>query len=415
VTKITVQHRTVILIFATIAMRILILSKKIPFPVKDGESIAIMHLAEQFARQGNAVTLLAMQTPKHDQPIGTIDKELLDLIAIHSVFVDTRITIFGIIRNIFTFIPYHIQRFISKKYKNKLKEILTAGHFDIIQLEGLFLVPYIPCIIQYTNAKIVLRSHNIEGNIWKRMAVNETNLMKKFFLLWQAKKFLRYELKNMTSYDAIVPISLSDEKFYAEKCSGKKIKYVPACIQVIPNAHVSGINYNAMYFLGALDWLPNIEGLQWFLQAVYPLVKKKLPGMVCYVAGRNMDTTLSWVSGPGIYAMGEVPQAAEFIKDKWICIVPLLSGSGMKVKIAEAVANGKVVVTTPVGAEGFPSELLSFIEIAHSAEEFALAIEKIIMHPETYQQRALQAAAYVKVNFNPSTTAASLIHFYKTL
>lgn len=105
-------------------------------------------------------------------------------------------------------------------------------------------------------------------------------------------------------------------------------------------------------FLGALDWFPNQQGLLWFIDSVWPDVKAKVPEASLHIAGRNASTTLANKIASACDYYGEVDDTRKFISDKSICIVPLFAGSGLKIKIIEALAAGKVVVTTPIGAEG---------------------------------------------------------------
>lgn len=396
-------------------MNILILTKKIPFPVRDGESIAIMSLARNFAKHNQKVTMLCMQTPKHNFEINNIPPAELKAIKFESVFVDTSVKVSGVLLNIFTSVPYHIQRFISSAFMQKLVKILANEQFDIVQLEGLYLAPYISVIRKKSQACIVLRSHNIEGNIWSKYSVNEKNVFKKYFLKWQAKKLWNYERKNVKLYDAIVPISLSDNAYYSGIDKQVRLCYIPAGIDVQEKTTVKGGLNKNIYFLGALDWAPNTEGLKWFIQKVFPLILKKEPDLLFHIAGRNDTGYVKGLLHDNIIFYGEVEDAEDFVKDKTVCIVPLLSGSGMKVKILEAMANGKYVVTTPTGIEGFPPAVLNNCAVSENEEAFANAVLDALQNLNGIAQKGNNAADYIKYHFDNTKLCNELLHFYESL
>ncbi|MBC8173111.1 MAG: glycosyltransferase [Chitinophagales bacterium] len=396
-------------------MHILILTKKFPYPLKDGESIAIMNLARNYALAGNQVTMLSMTTPKHNQSVDEAEPELQGYIRFETVWVDTSIRIIQIPVNYFEFIPYHIKRFISPAYRQKLKSILLETKFDIIQLEGLFLAPYIKIAKQYSEAKIVLRSHNIEGMIWQRYAKRETNILKKIFLQQQASKLLTYEIRSTKLYDAIVPISTADHTFFKAHFPHDRIKYIPSGVDADNRFTETTIDFNTIYYLGALDWLPNKEGLQWFLRNVFPQVLQKNPAVRFHIAGRNPGKWTKTLKHENIVFHGEIENAAHFIADKFICIVPLLSGSGMKLKILEALSLGKHVVTTPLGAEGLPDEVQAYISIAEKEADFAEKILSALKNIVRTREKANTAARFVTHHLNNKILADAVLKFYKTI
>ena len=163
-------------------MKILQVSNKYPFPPKDGGAIATLTLANGFARAGHEVSLLAMRTPKH----GGKTMKNGDRFPYHEVittYVDTTIRPLQLIRNLlFSGLPYNAERFINADFREKLAGILTRNHYDIVQLEGLYLMPYAETIRKCSRAKIVLRAHNIEHEVWKRITLQTKNRIKRCVL-----------------------------------------------------------------------------------------------------------------------------------------------------------------------------------------------------------------------------------------
>ncbi len=397
-------------------MNILLLTKKNPWPPNDGEAIAILQMAKGLAENGHSVSVLFMNTPKHNYPLENIPADIRSTISFHEVWIDNNLSVYDALVNLFSKKPYHAERFYKIEFEQKLKELL-ATPFDIIQCEGLYLTAYIPLIRKYSRAKIIYRSHNIESNIWKRFAAAERNIFKKKYLELQSERLLKYETAILHEINAVVPISVTDAAFYKNYLPEKKIKYSPTGInEQILNTDQSIPLSNDLYFLGALDWLPNRQGLLWFIKSIFPHIIKLYPEIQLHVAGRNAPADFaSHVRHPNIRFYGEVANAAEFVSEKFICLVPLLAGSGMKIKIPEAMAQKKLVVTTVTGAEGLPEEMKKYLIIAASAGDFAQHIIGVFTNRKDAETIAANGYEYVRSHLSNNMITRELTEFYQSL
>ncbi|MBK9455592.1 MAG: glycosyltransferase [Bacteroidetes bacterium] len=396
-------------------MHILLLSKKNPYPERDGEAIAIMQLAKGLAQNGCKVSILYMNTPKHHFPVSEIPGELTQLINFYAVNVNNAITPIGALQNLFVSTPYHVQRFFSSAYLAALRQLIANNHFDIIQAEGLYLTQYFNLIRKPANTRFVYRSHNIESEIWGNIATNTSNSIKKWYLQIQTKKLADYEKTIPQNIDAIVPISIADFSYYQQITTTIPLHHTPTGIELDQSPIASAVDFNTLYFLGGLDWLPNIEGLEWFIHEIFPKIIKILPETTLHIAGRNGDERWKQLHHPQIKYHGEVENAQKFAADKYICIVPLLSGSGMKIKIIEAMHLGKPVVTTPKGAKGMPTGTGLHFYTAADAQQFADIVIDLLQSPEKVVQKTKLAQQFVDDNLSHLTITQALIHFYQKI
>lgn len=355
-------------------MKILQVTKKFPYPLKDGESLAITNMAKGLTSNGAEVALLAMNTLKHYYLEKKTPEELSFYSNIEKVDVDNR---FNWTKFVLSFCSS--QSFLANKYRSlqfeyALIKILKESEFDIIQLESIFLAQYIPIIKANFSGLISLRTHNVESLIWERMSQNAGFLRSKVYSR-VARKLKLFEKKHLKLPDLIIPISQPDNQVF--KSWGNKVKseIIPVGIECskyiqfqIPSQKPLQIG-----FIGALDWLPNIEGLNWFLKNVWkPYHLSKYAQL--NIAGRNMPDEIMKTKLKNIRFYGDVPNAVNFMSDNHVLIVPLLSGSGMRVKILEGMALGKVIVTSSLGAEGIPVSNGKDIIIADSPEHYAQSI-----------------------------------------
>jgi polysaccharide biosynthesis protein PslH len=180
-------------------MKILQLCKKFPYPLKDGESIAVTYLSHALHDLGCEVSLLAMNTSKHSLP-----SDYNHYKEIHVANVDNQVSISGALRNLFSKDSYHVSRFISQEFAAKLIHLLNHNKFDVVQLETLYLAPYIDIIKKHSNALITMRAHNVEFEIWERITNNTNFLPKKWYLNYLTQKLKRYELDKLNDYDYFI-------------------------------------------------------------------------------------------------------------------------------------------------------------------------------------------------------------------
>jgi len=396
-------------------MHILLLAKKPPYPAHDGEAIAIMQMAMGLAEQGCKVDVLYMNTPKHHFNVEAIPEAFSKKITFYEVRLNNNVTSIGALMNLIGNNSYHVQRFFSKQYLQKLLQLIKTNQYSIIQSEGLYLIQYLNHIKSLTSAKLIYRSHNIESEIWKNIAGNTNNKLKAWYLKLQSERLLKYE-KNIPDFlDAIIPISTSDSNWYQQLGYKKPVFYAPTGINLKSTVVSPTIAFKSIYFIGGLDWIPNIEGINWFINEAFPKIKKSVPEAEFHLAGRNGGSEWSKLKIPGFIYYGEVPDADIFAADKNICIVPLFSGSGMKIKIVEAMNMAKPIVTTTKGAEGMPPGTEEHVFVANTKEQFIEIIITLLQDAEMSVNKGIAAKSFVRNTLSNSILAKKLIQFYQTL
>lgn len=383
------------------------------YPALDGGSIASLNIAKGLSQVGNQITVLAMNTPKHSFDVNKIPTSEKQNINFHTINIDTSVKPIGAIVALLKNESYNISRFNSKEYKQKLIELLTKENFDIVQLEGLFLAPYINTIRKHSKAKIALRAHNVEYIIWERLATKEINPLKKFYLNILAKQLKRYEIEQLKKIDILLPITEIDANHFSKFGYQKSLLVLPASFdenKYQPNN--SKVEPKSLFFIGRMDWKPNAEGLWWFIKNVLHEVLKKYPELKFYIAGRNMSSDIKNLNSKNIVAIGEVEDAIEFMISKSIMICPLFSGSGMRVKIIEAMALGKTIISTSIGAEGIPCKSEENILLADTANDFQKAILRCIEDTSLFGKIGENALSFAHRNYGNKETTDKLINFY---
>ncbi len=392
-------------------MRILHLCKKFPYPVKDGETLAIQNLGKALHENNVELTLLAMNTFRHYYHGHEIPNDLDHYDDVITSDVDNRITLTGAVRNLFSTQSYHIQRFITEDFRQKLAGILSSASYDAVLMETLYLAPYIDTIRQYSNALILMRSHNVEHEIWERAAKNETNFLKRKYLEYLAAKLRHFEIRQLDRYDVLVSISERDLQTFRQLGYDGEGFTMPMAIDLkdYPIEEIKTADKVHFSFIGSLDWLPNQQGVKWFLDQIWQSYLRQSTSEQFHIAGRNTPEWLSRLQIKNVFVHGEVPSATEFLRNYPVTVVPLLSGSGMRVKIIEAMALGRVVITTSIGLEGIPAEDHSEVLIADTVESFVGKMKFCREHPEEVRRISSRARTFILRHYDRKTVARQLL------
>ena len=399
-------------------MKILLLCNRLPFPASDGGSIAISNMAYSLIAQGNQIKILAFNTSKHHIQQNQLPQEVIENFNPTTVDLDNSVKMIGALKCLISGKSYHVERFISTAFQNKLQEILQAENFDIIQLESLYLAPYAPVIRKYSSATLVMRAHNAEFKIWERLAETTPFGPKKWYLKILARQLKTFELKNLSAYDGIVSITPEDKALFLSYGCKTPIHITPIGVNPdeYPLSPAPQKNQTLRLFhLGSMDWMPNLEAMQWFLEKVWPQIFQSFPYIHLYMAGKNMPEWIKQKENERLHIIGEVKDAKTFMAENDIMIVPLLSGSGMRVKIIEGMAMGKPIISTSIGAEGIEYTKDENILIADTAEEFIISIQKCMQNSDLMQTLGKNAHALVSEKYNNTLLAHKLTEFYEDL
>ena len=396
-------------------MRILQLCKKNPYPTFDGEAIAILSITKELNRAGNEVTLLAMNTPKHQFDINLLPDEVKSIARFETIFVNTQLHPLKAIVQLLRNQSYNIARFTSTEYQNKVIELLQTQPYNVVLMEGIYLAPYLAAIRKYApQTPVFMRTHNIEHIIWQRLANEERNPLKGLYLKILAKQFKAYEERMLPLFDGIVPISPIDAVELRRMGCKQKMFVLPAGVDTgsFPFSMPDTQSKPTLFFIGSLDWLPNRQGLVWLMNEVLHIEKKTLPDVQLFIAGRNAPADFLQIQSNGVTIVGEVPDAINFMKEHTIMVVPLFSGSGMRVKIIEAMALGKPIIATSIAAEGIAYTDGENLLIADTPEVFAQNIITFLKNTDYCKQISLNARNFAIQNHDNRVLVKKLIEFF---
>jgi glycosyltransferase involved in cell wall biosynthesis len=398
-------------------MKILVLSPKPPWPPHDGGAVAIMKGVEGLASGGAQVSLLAMKTEKHGDRKIPAERTHKPLFYYETVPVNTRIKPLRMAVNLLlSNRPYDLARFRSDRYSEALQRLIPEFGFDIIQCEGPLFTYYLDEIKKLTSAPVVLRAHNIEHRIREMTALNTAGILSKAYLSNLARRTARLETEAAQLFDAVVPISEPDMQWFSSVRRVKPLLLMETGTDDAQYVSEPEEGLLKIGFIGALNWKPNLDGIRWFLKEVWPCVAMKFPDVTLHIAGRGAPKAAHhWLRGERVTYEGEVDDARVFMASLNVVIAPLFAGSGLRIKIIEAMSIGRTVIATPVAVNGIPAEDRRELLVAADAMAFCSAMTEALGNREMRRATGEAAVKLVKERYDNRANTAQLLEFYKEL
>ncbi len=394
-------------------MRILQLCYKPPFPPVDGGTLAIDNVTQSLLRAGCDVKVLTVCTDKHPYDESKIPPEYRKATSIEAVYVDTNLKPVSAFVSLLCGESYHVRRYVSKAFECKLVEVLRKNRFDIIHVESVFLTPYVSTIRKHSQARIILRAHNVEHHIWRQLSMGESNRLRKWYLRHLSLTLEHYERDHVNDFDGVMCISDNDSIAFKDMGCRRPMATVPFAIDSSKWQYDGYVEPMSLFHIGSMDWIPNVQAIDWFVEKVWPVLHCEVPQVKLYLAGRHMPKRFAESSFDGITVVGEVDDAFRFMASKAVNIVPLLSGSGIRVKILEAMSMGKPVVATSVAARGIDYSDGQNILIADSPEQFTTHIKHCLMDSQFARNIGLSAKKLVCNQYNSQGQTKKIIEFYR--
>ena len=396
-------------------MKVLQLCIKPPYPPVDGGALAMNSITQGLLAQNCEVRVLSVCSDKHPVDRQRMTDEYRERTRFEAVYVDLRLHPLEAAVALLCGESYHVKRFESDEFEQRLADILRNETFDIIHVESIFLTPYLPVIRRLSQASVVLRAHNVEHQIWQRTAAQTSNPLKRWYLKQLALTLRTYELEHINDYDGVVCITRPDAQYFQANGCRRPVTDIPFGIASPELADNVGVEENTLFHIGSMDWMPNEESIRWFLREVWPMLHRELPQVRLYLAGRKMPRDLMELQTDGVTVVGEVPDANYFIASKQINIVPLLSGSGIRVKIIEAMSIGKPVVTTTIGAQGIDYTDDENLLIADTPADFVRQISRCVNDKDFCQRIGQNAFNLIATHYDNDALAQRLLAFYQRL
>jgi glycosyltransferase involved in cell wall biosynthesis len=395
-------------------MRILQICPRVPWPPLDGGRVAMLQLTQSLGRAGAQVDVASLNQAKFPVDAAAASAALAPA-RLDAVDINTSSLLRAAMRMRRLRAPLLVARFYSPRFERLFRESLRVGRYDVVHIEGQFLLPYVPAIRKETRAPIVLRVHNVEFRIWERLAAQAAGIHAQG-LQHIARTLGAWETTHLDDCDALVPIADEDDRDLRALGATRPSLVLPCGIDTREPRATAEIDPHRVYFIGSMLYRPNQEAVRWLADEVWPRVLALEPRARLTVAGSSFPAALrEHLIQRSIDVASDVPDVRAFSAPFRAMLAPLFSGSGMRIKVLEAMALGKPVIATPLGAGGIDVTTGENILLAENPAELAQHVVRCMNDDALAQRIGNAARALVVERYDADVLARKLLGFYEEL
>ncbi len=382
--------------------RVIVFTPQAPYPPHQGTSIRNYNLITRLARhaQVHLVTFVEPDQPSpQTTPLGDCCTSITALPIPQRSWQQRVRTLVADHR------PDLATRLASEEMHRAVRHLATTVETDVLLIEGLEMTPYLPTFLAHTShhVRVVYDAHNAEYLLQKRAFLTDIRTPWRWhaalYSLIQWLKLRRYEQRLCAHVDHIIAVSPKDKNTLRRLSPHVPITIVPNGVDVAyytspsPQKEASPLGSPAVVFTGKMDYRPNVDAVLWFLARVWPRVRQRMPNAQFYVVGRSPHPrVLAKGNQAGVFITGTVPDIRPYLHHAEVFVIPMRVGGGTRLKLLEAMASRRAIVSTSLGAEGYPVRDGEHLILADSGEAFARAVVRLLEDEKL--RRRLGNAAY---------------------
>jgi glycosyltransferase involved in cell wall biosynthesis len=386
-------------------MKILLLTPQLPYPPQQGTSLRNFHILKGLSLR-HKVTLLTFGDPVGAglvpaQPPAAL-VELCE--AVHIVPAPHRGMSIRLKRLFTDKRPDMAHRLESPAFDAALTEILASEQFDIVQVEGIELAQSMAIVRQISpDSRLVFDEHNAETELQRRAFLTDLRQPKRWpaaaYSWIQTGRLRRFERWACETADAVTVVSEADAAHIGRLGVETPVTVIPNCLDVEEyrlHKEEPGIKYD-LVFSGKMDYRPNIDAMLWFADEIWPKIKAQRPQTTWAIVGQKPHARLERLKGlAGVTVTGWVEAVQPYLAGAAVYVMPFRMGSGTRLKLIEAMASGKAIVSTTIGAEGFPVAHDKELLLADDAAEFAESVLALLVSDERREKLGKEAAEFAE-------------------
>lgn len=389
-------------------LKVLFFSQRFPYPMDTGGKIRTGKLLEHLKNTFDITLVSNVESPKDDKYFDQIKNLCADFYGVpwREARKYTIKFYLRLLRSLFSRYPFTVNNDYSLESEAVLRRLTSEKRFDLLVCD--FLQPTLN-FRRLRGSPTLLFEHNIESVIPRRHFETTRNPIAKLFWWLQWRRMERYEKETCRRFTATVTVSETDKKCL-EEFGIEKVFAIPTGVDTDYFApRENQVNKNSLVFTGSMDWLPNEDGIQFFVRDILPRIKQKVPDITLTVVGRNPSRRLlnEVKANSEVTVTGRVDDVRPYMSSHALYIIPLRIGGGTRIKAYEAMAMGRAVVSTQVGVEGLPVRHGEELIIADEPEQFASAIVRLLEDVAGREKLECNARSLVQRHFSWKAVADS--------
>jgi len=392
-------------------MKVLFVLPQIPFPPHSGGRIVTWNTVKRFAAECSVRVACLYHHPSELPALVEVKKYVEEVAAFpaHGKW-DKR----PLARSLVSAWPYKAHRFWNPYLAGYRRRWQTRDPVDVIHAQNFYTTPYVtgrePCLkIHY--------KENVEGNLLLRYGQRAEGPLVRMAARLEGLRTRRFELEACRKFDRVLTISPLDRDFLLSQDPTLPVTHQRPGVdlEAYPLLNLPP-NPPAVLFSGTMSYYPNAIGIEWFLQSIWPLVRQQAGNAECWIVGADPPSSIrAWDGREGVHVTGRVERIAEYLWRAWIYIVPLTLGGGIRLKILEAMASGRPIVSTSIGCEGLDVEAGKHLRVEDDPAGFARSVVDLLRNPWKWEHLSANARALVEDRYDWDKIIPRQVEMYRSL
>lgn len=387
-------------------MKILFIQNRILFPTNTGGRIRTLNVLRHLSKWHDVTYLCSVE--KKDEPhldeMRAVGMQL-EAIPFKGTSHDEWKFYWDLALNTFSKTPFGVAKDFNPALRARAIELLQQDEYDLVVCDFIFMVPAaidLPC------RRSLLFQHNVEAQIFERHAKTDEGFLRRRLMTSQWKKMVAFEKAAGDKFDCVIAVSDQDKEIYRREYGWNHVEVIDTAVNThyfVPSEEHAEVP-TRIAFVASMDWLPNQDGAAWFVSEAWQQLRAKHPEVHFQIVGRNPSPMVqNLAQQEGVEVLGTVPDVRPYLAEAAVIVVPLLVGGGTRIKIFEAMAMGKPVVSTTIGAEGLKVNHDEHILLADTAEDFEAAVSRLLTGVEERRRIGQAARKLVDENFSAEPVA----------
>ena len=396
-------------------MNILFICTRCPYPPYEGLTLRTYNILKWITKSHKVYLFTFIQDENELEGIPFLRNICADVKPFRlPVTISKLKLILGLLCNLF----FSNKPFIAKKYDTRemreaVRNLLEKVKIDVAHLD---LLPLSQYVNELEGIPKILVEHNVENILLKRRSEKERNIIVKLYLHIQWLRLKKYEAEACEKVDRVVTVSELDKKELLNMSANTAISCVPNGVDPdyfeFSEDHV---DHNGLVFVGSLSWFPNLDGIQFFAEEIFPAILNEVPDAKLIVIGKKTNRKIKLKYSHHIIMTGFVEDIRPIVSKAGVYIVPLRVGGGTRLKILDALSMGKAVVSTSIGCEGLEVTHGKNILIADDPEGFAKQTINLLRHPDLATRMGREGRKLVETTYDWKIIAKKMNRVYNSM
>lgn len=395
-------------------MRILLLSNDVPYPPNSGYRLRLYNLLYRIAKEHDIWLVTFLPEYEKLTDLDYLSSICREVVIVPLAYQGALANPWKAMRYFLMGNPPDLRMYDSREFAEKIRALISRIDFDIIQIEDSHMSIYLDYLPKSLRSRAILTFHDVNFQKHERLSQVEPKRARRLRLWLHGRQMRRWEPRQAQRFGHCITMSHSDKSILMNANPALKITVLPNGVNTQDYTPLPfPANSVRLLYVGTMEYRPNIDAVTYFCRNIYPIIKEEYPNIEFWIVGKDPAPEVLELEGGGVHVTGEVENLLPYYKDGTICVIPLRAGGGTRLKILEAMALGRPIVSTTIGCEGLTVKNGEHLLIADTPELFASHVLMLLKDKQKWLQLTRQARALAVDSYDWDLIVQKHIQLYE--